>query len=92
MKIIRICFNVDDFIFPDFASRVLQEGPNPRQGKKSDQAHPPIHPIKFVDNLHGNEQRLYEFIVRHFLACLSKDALGMETIVHININEEIVSS
>ena len=32
----------------DFASRINQEwgGPNPRQGKKSDQAHPPIHPLK----------------------------------------------
>lgn len=37
----------------DFAQRVLQDGINPRQGKKSDQAHPPIHPIKFANNLHG---------------------------------------
>lgn len=29
-----------------FANRVLEWGPNPRNGKKSDQAHPPIHPIK----------------------------------------------
>ena len=37
----------------DFAQRVLGDGINPRQGKKSDQAHPPIHPTKFVGNLHG---------------------------------------
>lgn len=42
----------------------------PRAGKNNDQAHPPIHPTKY-----GNEQawtpekkRLYEFIVRSFLA------------------------
>lgn len=31
-----------------FARRVLEWGPNPRNGNKSDQAHPPIHPTKLV--------------------------------------------
>lgn len=32
-----------------FAKRILDDGgPTPRQGKKSDQAHPPIHPTKHV--------------------------------------------
>lgn len=32
-----------------FAKRILDTGgPTPRQGKKSDQAHPPIHPTKNV--------------------------------------------
>lgn len=36
-----------------FAQRVLDQpgGPNPRQGKNSDQAHPPIHPTKFTSSL-----------------------------------------
>lgn len=29
-----------------FAQKVMQWGPNPRNGNKSDQAHPPIHPTK----------------------------------------------
>jgi DNA topoisomerase-3 len=36
-----------------FAQRVIEEGITPRQGKKSDQAHPPIHPTKFTDSLQG---------------------------------------
>ena len=40
----------------EFANRVLQEGPNPRQGKKSDEAHPPIHPTKYTSSLQGNSQ------------------------------------
>lgn len=32
----------------EFADRVLQWGTNPRNGNKSDQAHPPIHPTKFT--------------------------------------------
>lgn len=38
-----------------FANRINNEfqGPNPRKGKKSDQAHPPIHPLKGAPNLSG---------------------------------------
>lgn len=77
-----------------FAQRVLDQpgGPNPRQGKKSDQAHPPIHPTKFTSHLQGNEARVYEFIVRHFLACVSQDALGQETVVDIDIAQEKFSA
>jgi len=77
--------------FVAFAQKVLDEGPNPFQGTKSDQAHPPIHPTKYPPSpLSGQDQRLYEFIVRHFLACLSKHAEGLETLVDINIAEEKV--
>ncbi|XP_048349631.1 DNA topoisomerase 3-alpha isoform X2 [Sphaerodactylus townsendi] len=76
-----------------FAQRILdQGGPNPRNGTKTDQAHPPIHPTKYAVNLQGDEQRLYEFIVRHFLACCSQDAKGQETTVEIDIaNERFVA-
>ncbi|XP_075231110.1 topoisomerase 3-alpha isoform X2 [Lycorma delicatula] len=71
-----------------FANRVMEDGPNPRQGKKTDEAHPPIHPTKYTDNLTGDDKKIYEFVVRHFLACVSKDAKGHETIVDIDINGE----
>jgi DNA topoisomerase-3 len=47
-----------------FAAKINQEfgGPNPRKGKKSDQAHPPIHPLKLAPNQNGNEGRVYELI------------------------------
>ncbi|KAM8824210.1 DNA topoisomerase 3-alpha isoform 1-T1 [Synchiropus picturatus] len=81
-------------VWGTFAQRVLDQpgGPNPRQGKNSDQAHPPIHPTKFTNSLQGNEGRVYEFIVRHFLACVSQDALGQETIVDIDIAQEKFSA
>lgn len=41
-------------------------------------------------NFQGNDARLYEFIVRHFLATCSKDAQGQETTVTINIADEMV--
>lgn len=32
----------------NFAQRVLEWSSNPRNGSKSDQAHPPIHPTKLT--------------------------------------------
>ena len=79
-----------------FASNLLAGSPSPRQGKKTDNAHPPIHPTKYTSELvvsrvvitknllvislnslfnslqQGNDKRLYELVVRHFLACCSK--------------------
>lgn len=71
-----------------FANRVLQWQPQPHNGNKSDQAHPPIHPTKLVQNLTGNEARVYELIVRHFLACVSRDAVGSETTVKVVVADE----
>uniref|UniRef100_A0AAZ3SIY4 DNA topoisomerase n=1 Tax=Oncorhynchus tshawytscha TaxID=74940 RepID=A0AAZ3SIY4_ONCTS len=81
-----------------FARGVMEQpgGPNPRQGTKTDQAHPPIHPIKYTNTLQytnrGNEQRVYEFIVRHFLACVSLDAVGQETVVEVEMAHERFSA
>lgn len=44
---------------------------------------------RLIFNL-GNEARVYEYIVRHFLACLSKNAEGLETVVNIDISNEKV--
>ena len=74
-----------------FASHMLnQSGPRPRNGKKTDNAHPPIHPTKcaFPGQLKDDDARLYELITRHFLACCSADAEGKEYIVEVNINGE----
>lgn len=38
----------------NFAQNLLESGIIPRQGKKSDQAHPPIHPTKYADSLQGS--------------------------------------
>ena len=40
--------------------------------------------------IQGDAGRVYEFIVRHFLACCSQDAQGKETTVDIEIAGEQV--
>ena len=79
----------EDNRWGQFARGILNDGgPRPRKGKKTDNAHPPIHPTKKAIGLTGREAQLYELITRHFLACCSKDAVGNETTVTININGE----
>lgn len=55
----------------------------PKKGKHDDKAHPPIHPVKNAnkDQLSESEWKIYELLSRHFLACISKDATGSETVV-----------
>uniref|UniRef100_A0A0D3H449 DNA topoisomerase n=1 Tax=Oryza barthii TaxID=65489 RepID=A0A0D3H449_9ORYZ len=64
---------------------------NPSNGGHDDKAHPPIHPTKFSageTNWTDNHKKLYELVVRHFLACCSQPAVGAETTVEINIAGE----
>ena len=62
----------------------------PRGGRNNDQAHPPIHPVNYVvpSSLSGDDRRVYEFVVRRFLACCSEDAKGESTTVEIEYGDE----
>ena len=70
------------------SSRQRRDSPSEWAGKKSDQAHPPIHSLKAGGNLQGNEAKVYEFVTRHFQACVSADALGKGIMVRIDIAQE----
>lgn len=61
----------------------------PRQGRHDDKAHPPIHPIaSYQGDRTTDEGRLYEFVVRRFLACCSEDAIGTATDVELQYGSE----
>lgn len=80
----------------DFARGLLDEQPSdanaprfttPRKGRLNDKAHPPIHPVIFVDRsvLESNDHyEVYKFITRRFLACCSPDAIGSTTTVTLD--------
>ncbi|KAH3742919.1 DNA topoisomerase [Pelomyxa schiedti] len=72
-----------------YSSQLLDgEFRHPRAGQGDDHAHPPIHPTKSGDSLSGEEARVYEFITRHFLACCSDDAQGVETSIVVELAGE----
>ena len=62
----------------------------PRSGRNNDQAHPPIHPVNWVNRstLTADERKVYEFVTRRFLACCSEDAKGEATDVEMEWSEE----
>ncbi|QRW00673.1 DNA topoisomerase 1 [Ceratobasidium sp. AG-Ba] len=72
-----------------FATNLQNGGfQRPRDGKKNDKAHPPIHPTAHAANLQPDAKRVYEYVTRRFLACCSKDAEGFQTTVDVVVNEE----
>ena len=78
-----------------FAQGLLNGGFSaPRNGRNNDKAHPPIHPVNFVDPsvLTHEEQRVHEFVVRRFLACCSQDARGSKTEISILYGIEMFST
>ena len=64
---------------PGFASQILADGPNPRQGNKTDNAHPPIHPTRYNNNLQ----------VMHNYVCIIKYSyvilFSLLKVVHVHL-------
>ncbi|KAF2764694.1 prokaryotic type I DNA topoisomerase [Teratosphaeria nubilosa] len=75
-----------------FAQGLMNGGfSQPRNGRNNDKAHPPIHPVNYVELAaltSPEERRVYEFVVRRFLACCSEDAKGSKTEISILYGSE----
>lgn len=70
----------------DYANALLSAGlARPRAGNQDDKAHPPIHPVKSANEgqFSGGKAKVYEFVVRHFLATVSRPAEGRSTEVEV---------
>ena len=67
----------------------------PRKGQHDDKAHPPIHPVKFAgkEELQSiAEVKIYDLIIRHFLASVARDAVGEETNVEVSMGDELFTA
>ncbi len=64
-------------LYKDYAETLIRQGRfKPLEGKKEDEAHPAIFPTgEHPVNLTGEEEKLYDLIVRRFLACFAEPAL-----------------
>ena len=85
-----IKFQTNDPSWGAFATQLVAPNghPDARNGKKTDEAHPPIHPTKPAQGLQGDEKQIYDLVTRHFLACCSRNAKAQETKVEIQIDTE----
>ncbi|EGW31593.1 DNA topoisomerase [Spathaspora passalidarum NRRL Y-27907] len=79
-----------------YANDLLSSGHQmPRNGSHDDKAHPAIHPVNYVNlaALDNQDQRkVYEYVVRRFLACCSKDAVGMSTTATLKWGDELFTA
>lgn len=79
----------------DYANRLLLlDFRTPRGGNNDDKAHPPIHPVNYVnvDSLSGDQKKVYEYIVRRYLACCSDDAKGEQNTATLLWGEELFTA
>ncbi|KAI1931477.1 DNA topoisomerase [Ophidiomyces ophidiicola] len=82
---------VQDTTWGQYAQSLVNGGfQQPRSGRHNDKAHPPIHPVAYVapSAINADERRIYEFVVRRFLACCSEDAKGETSEVDIDYGDE----
>ncbi|EKX73240.1 DNA topoisomerase III, putative [Theileria equi strain WA] len=78
--------------FGEYAKRLVDgDFCVPVMGKKNDEAHPPIHPVKSMTSSEAESPlhwQLYEYITRRFLACCSKAAVGDESMIFLDVSGE----
>jgi len=76
---------------PDYAPHaeelLRKKALRPRQGRKDDPAHPAIHPTGARPRRLGDQERkVYDLVVRRFLACLGAPALVDKVGVEVDVN------
>lgn len=58
------------------------------EGKKTDPAHPAIYPTGIIPKLNDRNAKVYDLIVKRFLACFGEDAKRETVTIYIDIESE----
>jgi len=75
--------------YKGLAEQLMKEGRfTPIAGKKTDPAHPAIHPLGQRGRVEGGERKIYDLIVRRFLASCAAEAKKERTSVVVNAGSE----
>ncbi|MFA5745347.1 MAG: DNA topoisomerase I [archaeon] len=74
--------------YKEVAKEILSKPLNPSRGEKETTDHPPIYPVGYSNKLNGGEQKIYDLVVRRFLATLYKDARTENISAIIDIKKE----
>lgn len=77
--------------YSELARRLLKKSAiTPNNGKKTDPAHPAIYPTGIIPSeLTERESRIYDLIVKRFLATFAENAIRETMIAEINCSSEI---
>ncbi|MBD3313759.1 DNA topoisomerase I [Candidatus Woesearchaeota archaeon] len=72
-----------------FADKLLSKSSlKPNEGKKSDPAHPAIYPTGNIAHIDGRKAKLYDLIMRRFLATFGDPAVRETVTITIDVNNE----
>ncbi len=70
----------------DFVKKITRKFPI--EGRKTDSAHPSIYPTgEFKHQISGQEQKIYELIVKRFVSCFCSDAILDHTRIVVEIEK-----
>ncbi len=75
--------------YSSLAHELLKGNPVPNEGKKTDPAHPAIYPTGEIKTLKDKALKLYDLIVRRFLATFAPPAKRKTISAEIDVNNEI---
>lgn len=79
---------LQDKDYEQIAKEILSKPLHPSRGEKETTDHPPIYPVGYSNKLAGGEKKIYDLIVRRFLATLYKDAKTENLSAIIDIKKE----
>ncbi len=76
--------------YKGFCNELLKKYLMPKQGSKTDAAHPAIYPTGVIPKaIKPREKKVYDLVVRRFLAVFGEDAVRETIILSIDVNSEI---
>lgn len=77
-------------VYSSLASKILAQGKlEPNNGSKTDPAHPAVYPTGIIPELAGWEEKIYDLIVKRFLATFAPSATRKTMTIKIDVNSEI---
>lgn len=75
-------------LYRDLANQLLLGKLKPNEGTKNDPAHPAIYPTGEIKALDGRKKKVYDLIVRRFMACFGDPAVRESVKLTIDVNSE----
>ena len=77
-------------LYSELIKELLKKPLKPNNGKKTDPAHPAIYPTGTTTNISNDrEQKIYDLIVKRFLATFGDNAIRETSTMNIDCNKEI---
>ena len=75
--------------YSKLAELLLKKNIRPNEGKKTDPAHPAIYPTGIIPSVSGRESKVYDLIVKRFMATFADSAIRETNTIKIDCNKEI---